>query len=226
MWEREKYEGSTVWMVCGGPSVRGFDFSQLPGTIAAINEIGCDIPNLDIWIGNDSLPDYPQEFWSRDCIKFVREEQHTLPNVEVKNFRRFKSRQQSITGGDTRIREDLFFDPKRVLWGAPYKMNDGTTTIKKSAMLMAFGVLWRLGFSEVRLLGCDWQTSLANPYGHKHKKEIDETAIRKSTLQFRVLETWFERLLPMFNARGFKVVNCTPGSKLDVFKKQPLTMIV
>ena len=200
-----------VWLVCGGPSVRGFDFSRLKGTVAAINEIGCDIPNLDLWIGNDRLPEYPKEFWSRDCLKLLRREQKTRP-ATVKNLCEFPSRTQRQTLDVRRFFEGA------VVWGAPARHNGGIA-VKKSAMLMSFGVLYRLGFREVRLIGCDWASHQAEPYGHDHK-QTDENDIRKANQQFRFLEQWFFQLIPLFKHEGLSVLNCTDGGQLDLFERR------
>lgn len=214
---RDRHQGEHVWLVCGGPSVRGFDFSRLGGTIAAINEIGRDVPNLGLWIGNDRLPEYPRDFWTRDFPKFVRKEQMTMPDCETSGLVRFRSRSQNL-GLNPRLREDLFFDPEAVVWGAPAITPEGKATLKKSVMLMALGVLWRIGFSQVRLLGCDWTTA-RDAYGHDHK-EIDETVIRKSEEHFHFMNQWFRQLLPMFERRGFEVLNCTDGGNLEVFERR------
>lgn len=214
---RERYEGAATWLVCGGPSVRGFDFSLLGDTVAAINEIGRDIPNLNIWIGNDELPRYPCEFWRRDCLKLIRKEQMTLPNCELVNVLDFRSRSQQI-GQSIRINENLFFDSDKVTWGAPAITRDNKVTVKKSVMLMALGVLYRMGFAQVRLIGCDWQATEENAYGHSHK-EIDAAVVRKGNEQFRFMEQWFRQLRPMFEARHFEVLNCTDGGCLEVFER-------
>lgn len=214
---RDRHEGESAWLVCGGPSVRGFDFSQLGDTIAAINEIGRDIDNLSLWIGNDRLPEYPRDFWGRDCAKFLRQEQLTLPDCEIRNLHLFRSESQKITNS-VPIKERLFFDPDVVLWGAPAMTRECKATIKKSVMLMALGVLYRMGFSEVRLLGCDWEQTHGNPYGHDHK-EIDETVIRKSNEHFGFMEQWYRQLRPMFERRGFYVLNCTDGGYLEAFDR-------
>jgi hypothetical protein len=100
------------------------------------------------------------------------------------------------------------------MWGVSTREHG----IKKSTMLLAIGILYRLGIREVRLIGCDWRATQDAPYGHDHK-ETDETSVQTSNDHFGYLEEWFTGLLPVMERLGFRIINCTDGGYLEIFER-------
>lgn len=205
-----RFEGEHVWLICGGPSIRGFDLESLDGCTASINEIGIDCLT-DIWIGgNQRIKYYPGSFWTRETLYFVRKDVDQLPRCgNLVTWKERTDRELNVSG---------FLEGDSVCWGAVGTL-DGKRILRNSIMLAAFGVLCRLGFREVRLLGCDWQQSQESLYGHDHRS-YEENGIRYSNEQFQIMEQWFSQLRPQFERSGFHVVNCTDGGSLEVFERR------
>ena len=163
-------------------------------------------------------------------LKFIRKAQMDRPACAMANQVDFTCR---LDRRELNVKE--FFAGDRVLWGGPVAHHGGVSC-KKSIMLAAFGVLYRLGFREVRLIGCDWRTSVESAYGHSHKRDfVDEFSVKESRAHFRFLEQWFAELLPMFRERQidasgdgppvigpprFNVLNCTDGGELETFERR------
>lgn len=206
-----KYSGDRVWLICGGPSVRGFDVSLLSGKTAAINEVGIDL-ETDLWMGNDNVDRYSAEFWQRDTLKLLRAGRTAEIGTATTNLVEYP-----VCEHYHKLRVHEFLADRRVCWGAAAYHNGGIVH-RKSIMLAAFGVLYRLGFREVALLGCDWRQTLDDPYAHNHKN-MTENEVRLSNLQFSFMEQWFSQLLPLFRHVGFKVLNCTDGGGLNLFER-------
>ncbi|HSG72628.1 MAG TPA: hypothetical protein VLA12_19605 [Planctomycetaceae bacterium] len=203
----DKYSGS-VWLVCGGPSMRGFDFSELRGPTAAVNQIGA-LFEPDFWFGNDELEKYPLEFWQTPTIKLLRDGVSHRPTGDNIVY-------YDATSHDRALRGDFLTSP-RVVWSAPARWHGGVT-VKKSVMLAAIGALYRLGFREIVLIGCDWSQSLENPYGHD-LKQMDEELVRFSNRQFRIMDQWFCQLEPLFRHHCLKIINATDGGGLEIFER-------
>lgn len=208
---KDRYLGERIWLICGGPSVRGFDVGQLNGKTAAINEIGIDL-ETDFWLGNDNVDRYPAEFWQRDTLKLLRTGLTAEIKAAATNLIEYP-----VAEHHHKLRVHEFMTDRRVCWGAAAYHNGGTVH-RKSIMLAAFGVLYRLGFREVALLGCDWSQNIGDPYAHNHKN-MTENEVRLSNLQFDFMEQWFAQLLPLFRHLEFKILNCTDGGGLNLFER-------
>lgn len=229
-------DGESVWLVCGGPSVRGFDFSQLQGTIAAINGIGRDCPH-DLWFGNDHLDQYSREFWESSATKILRKSKaHELLTQRCKTAANVLA-YRDIAAIDI---ETEFFEGRDVPWKAP-AMVGGVERRKPSVMLAAMGCLYRLGFREVKLIGCDWKMAATDAYGCSHTMtcedcdddswphcgtcegsrsvEATESHVRLCGERFDILSQWWQRLAQGMLERGFKVWNCTEGGSLEDFER-------
>lgn len=205
----DKYAGQPIRLLCGGPSMRGFDLSGISGMTASINEIGIDFPT-DLWIGgNAAAPRFPEAFWHEDKIHFFREGLGWTPRA--KNLVTWKEQPGSELDVDRfAAGSEVVFEVRDVL--------RGKSISRKSIMLAALGILYRLGFREVRLLGCDWRYSSVGQYGHDHRHHGDGGEAECNE-QLELLSRWFSQLEPHFRQIGYRVLNCTPGGELNVFER-------
>ena len=66
-------------------------------------------------------------------------------------------------------------------------------------------------------LGCDFRMAADHKYAFDETREA--AAIRHNNVLYDSLSRRFEALLPHFQKHRFRVVNCSPGSGLDVFER-------
>ena len=82
---------------------------------------------------------------------------------------------------------------------------------------IAFRLVHHLGFSTVYLLGCDFKMDAERKYAFDEHRAAN--AIRHNNVLYDSLSRRFEALKPHFEKHRFRVVNCSPGSALEVFEK-------
>ena len=74
-----------------------------------------------------------------------------------------------------------------------------------------------LGFGTVYLLGCDFKMAEDRKYAFAENRAAN--AIRHNNVLYDSLARRFEALKPHFEKHRFRVVNCSPGSELQVFER-------
>jgi len=94
------------------------------------------------------------------------------------------------------------------------------TTGGRATMPMAIGILYRLGFRKVYLLGCDFRMSEHGPYCVPKDRTREQAA--GSNRLFDAMNRWFDDLAPIFRDAGLTVLNATPGSRLTAFPRRDL----
>ncbi len=72
-----------------------------------------------------------------------------------------------------------------------------------------------LGFRTLYLLGVDFRMDARQPYGFNQSKGAG--GVEGNNAAYRNMAIMFLALAPRFEAAGYRVVNCTPGSQLAVF---------
>jgi len=82
---------------------------------------------------------------------------------------------------------------------------------------VALRLLHYLGFSTVYLLGCDFKMAEDRKYAFAENRAAN--AIRHNNVLYDSLARRFEALKPHFEKHRFRVVNCSPGSELQVFER-------
>ena len=215
---RNHYRGRSVFLLTGGPSLANFDFSilKVPGvmTMAINNAAALYRPNL--WVGSDEAHHFlmsiftdPQitKFYSasRNRDRLFDSVQGHLTDMKVGDcpniFGLMKSDEYS---------RDNWLDTPRIAWGP-----------NRTTMAVALRVLYDLGFAHIFLIGCDWHMSPEKAYGFDQSK--DAGAARTNNDKFATWGRRFAELQPLMEKRGFRVFNCTPGSKLDAFPRMSIT---
>jgi len=85
----------------------------------------------------------------------------------------------------------------------------------RSVMLVAFRILFLLGFRNVYLLGVDFEMSPDMRYHFPEERSIN--AVRGNMATYAKMQVRLKDLQPHFLAEKFIVKNCNPTSRLEVF---------
>lgn len=223
------YRGQSCFLVLSGPSLRSLDLSLLAQrgvvTMAVNNAWSVVRPNL--WCCVDNAARFLDAGWRDPAVmKFTpvanaRAELRTLD--EAGNVVRAK-----VTVADCPnvflFRRNSAFDHARFLdcdaamWGQDAGSKDSIgISGGRSVMLAALRLLHHLGFATVYLLGADFRMTAEDPYAFRENRA--EQALRNNNGLYRTLDRRFAALRPHFEAKGFRVVNCTPESGLTAFER-------
>jgi hypothetical protein len=236
---QDVYHGAKAVLVCGGPSLKTLELSQLRRrgvTVVSFNNGGCNVhPN--VWTHGDPAQKFHSSLWRDPTImKFV-------PHAKLGNC--LRSRQPDGTLAYTDERSDRMpnvwginrgknFDPNlwlsepRINWGNSKKDADknGFPSVY-STMIQAMKLSYWLGFRTLYLLGCDfrmrhtgdiythsdWQSGAGDEeYEKKRREKIDG-----NNQSYAKIAYLFRLLVPKFAEAGFEVLNCNPESGLKVF---------
>ena len=200
---REMYAGQSCFLICDGPSFAAVDKTKLatPGLITmGVNNAPASF-RTDLWIFGDS----PDKFLG--SIK---------ADPRILKFSR-RSKLNSISAPKVAIDVNTDFDPATYMAepSVSFGLKGGGGGVR-SVMLLALKTLYLLGFRNVYLLGVDFEMAEGKDNYH-FEQETDARHIRMNNRAYARLTERFEALKPSFEALGFKVWNCNPESKLDVF---------
>lgn len=226
---RNFYAGRSAFLILSGPSLNLLNLNRLdqPGVLTMGVNNSWSVYRPHLW----ACVDHPRRFidtgWKDGRILKFAPASHAALHLGVQ-------------GEDGRIRNSAFkagqmpstlfyrrtngFDHTRflrgesVMWGCGNKQADTLgLTGKRSVMLVALRLLHHLGFRTVYLLGCDFAMSEDRRYAFDETRT--DQAIRNNNSLYDGLRRRFEALRPHFDAEGFRVVNCSPGSALDTFDR-------
>lgn len=226
---RNFYAGRSAFLMLSGPSLNLLDLDELrrPGvlTMGVNNSWTIFRPNL--W----TCVDHPRRFidtgWKDPKImKFAPACAHGLhlgvqgDDGVIRNSS-FKVAQMPSTlfyKRSNAFDHTRFLTGEAVMWGC---MNKQTDTLgiegKRSVMLVALRLLHHLGVRTVYLIGCDFAMSEDRRYAFDESRKAQ--AIENNNRLYDGLARRFQALRPHFEANGFRVMNCSPGSKLDAFER-------
>ena len=223
------YRGRSAFLMLSGPSLKQIDLSLLDTrgivTMAVNNAWSVRRPTL--WTCVDDPGRFIDVGWKDPGIlKFVPtcmwDKRLRVMNPDgTLRTSAFKVHQMP---GVLFFRRSDHFDHERFLtgdtvsWGNDAKNPDSLgITGKRSVMLVALRLLHYLGFSTVYLLGCDFKMDPERKYAFDEHRAAN--AIRHNNVLYDSLSRRFEALKPHFEKHRFRVVNCSPGSALEVFEK-------
>ena len=223
------YRGRSAFLVLSGPSLNDMDLSLLGRrgivTMGVNNSWAVHRPTL--WTCVDAPGRFIDTGWKDPgVLKFV-------PTCQWNKRLRVQNANGTMRASAFTVRQMpavLFFrradhfDHERFLtgdsipWGNDSKHPDSLgITGKRSVMLVAFRLLHHLGFGTVYLLGCDFKMDRDRKYAFAEHRATN--AIRHNNVLYDSLSRRFEALRPHFERHKFRVVNCSPGSALDVFDR-------
>lgn len=193
-----EWDGETVFILAGGPSLVGVDVSHLPGRIMAINNSWLLRPDSNVLYFCD------RAWWDKhsEAVKSGFRGEHTISIGDVPDpfVRRLRN------GGPT----GLDLNPQFLRHGA----NSGYQAINLAV---------HFGAKRIVLLGYDMKTD--GEKTHWHGGHGQDAAVVGHTLTRRMLPQ-FGALVEPLAAAGVEVINATPGSALTCFPMQNLAEVV
>jgi hypothetical protein len=219
----DMYRGQSIFLILNGPSFKEVDHSALraPGIVSFGINNGAHAFRPNLWTSVDDPTRFMESIWKDPTItKFVpmghfqkpiwdratnavsREKVKDFPNVI--GFRR-----------NEKFEADQWLYEDTINWGNHKKRGGG-----RSVMLSALRLCFLLGFRKVYLLGCDFHMDAESHYWFPEDRT--NAAIRNNSNAYKMLSDYFTQLLPHFKQESFEVINCTPGSRLEVFPKMEL----
>jgi len=219
LWLFDLYRGRSLFLICGGPSVKSLRMSRLrqPGivTMGVNNSARTFRPNL--WCEVDSPHNFIKSVWMDPLItKFVP--------IDHVSKRIFDSNTWSYTGevvGDCpnviyfkrneRFNAAQFLWEDSLNWGNHTKWGGG-----RSVMLPAVRIAFLLGFRRLFLLGADFGMDAQQKYHFEQDRHAG--SVKGNNKTYEQLNTRFAELRPLFEAEGFEVLNCNPASNLTAFE--------
>ena len=207
----DTWRGKAAFLMLNGPSLAKvpFEWLKAPGIVTMGVNNGAHVSRPDLWCAVDPPVKFMNSIWDDPKItKFV-----PLGSLNAK------------TPDDTPVagKPNLFAFPSHVQfkskdWLKEPTVNWGNSAERgggRSVMLASIKILYLLGFRRVYLLGCDFHMTGERPYFFDEQKEAP--GVRGNNSSYALMEGYFERLKPYFDASGFEVFNATSGSALEVF---------
>ena len=127
---------------------------------------------------------------------------------------------------NTKFNPETWFTEKSANWGGSI---EGVEPEKgfRVTMLAALRLLYYLGFQEIYLLGCDWEMNADmeyEPYAWEENRSKDLRI--KNNNMYKWMEEGLKKLQSGFDKAGFKIYNCNPNSKLDLYPHMPYKQAV
>lgn len=187
------WQGETCFIVAGGPSLAGFDFSRLDGRkVIVINSSVFAYPAAPVLYFGDS------RWWVWNCKK-VKETYsgHIFTASEI---------------SDGRVRNLVKRAPP------PHISTDrGQVTMQRTSLTAALNLAVHFGCPRVVLLGADQQPA---PNGRTHHHEPHPIPQMRGCWDVQMKEL---RLVAKSLAElGVEVINTSLGSRIDWWPKQPI----
>ncbi len=193
----QRFKGRTVFILAGGPSLRGFDASVLAGrSIIVVNSSYALAPFADVLYFSDAAWFIPRrrivENWRGVAVTGSREVKGVLPDTVHRI--KVEQRQDFPPPGHNAIR---------------YGHSSGH---------IAISLAIAMGATRVVLLGYDMKVAEDGRTSHHH----DEYRERDPSLYGRYFIPGFHGWRAAAAARGAQIVNATPGSALEEFERTTL----
>lgn len=208
------FRGKTAFLACGGPSLSSAPLESLPlenGCIIAAVNNAATLIRPHVWISVDSIARFhPSILDDPGVMCFLRS------GNDKAHSRRWNGEKLEAWKQGMEFPNCWFYNRH------PPAQFDATTFLRTPAvpdgpricvMFASVRILYDLGIRRICLLGCDWHMSDDQPYAFD---EAGGRAAGNNRLYNEVGQA-FAKLQPIFLDHGLKVVNCTPGSKLEHF---------
>lgn len=228
----DAYQGASCFLVCGGPSLTTMPLELLDKrgvTVAAVNNVAAMLVRPSLWFSVDHAGSFHESIWRDPSImKFARRDRsHDMIRSQDGDRWKYGDTQANRTPNVWFFNFGEGFDAETYLtcnpptWKGWFTLPNGVERDTRSCMLPTLRILFWLGFRTIYLVGADFNMLNKKPYAFHELKDRD--ACGKNNTTYGVLGHWFHDLEPIFRANGLRVVNVTPGSKLDAFEKMEFT---
>lgn len=229
---KNQFLGQSVVLVGGGPSLKSVDLSAVKRagvTLAAMNNVATMVrPHL--WFCVDLPRNFHETIWRDAAVMKFTFDKHLTNTRPVDSWNGEKWVSSgliardcpNVWGFDHKNGWDAatFLSDPQPTWGVNSAEQDPEHKHSRtSVMLPTLWLLYWLGFRSVYLLGCDFDAS-------SRKYAFDETCRDTNDDLFGWLGRRFAEVRTHFDQHGFRVVNCTEGSKLEAFDRMPLNSAI
>ncbi len=212
------YRGQTLFLVLNGPSLKGFDWARLkqPGIVTMGINNGAHLFRPNFWTCVDDPSRFMASIWRDPAILKIVPMAHFQKPIWDRERDAFATERVRDFPSVVGYRRNEQFEPSRWLvedtvnWGNHSKRGGG-----RSVMLAALRLAHLLGFRTVYLLGCDFHMDESKHYWFPEQRSAG--AISNNTNSYALMSGFFRELQPSFLEAGFKILNCNPESRLDVF---------
>ena len=222
-WEN-RYKGARIFLVCGGLSLKDANLSLMDnrGVMSMCINNSWGLVKPDFWVGFDSPGRFYNYGWmDPSIIKFVpwqNKDQNLNHRVgdEIKDLR-FNTTEAPncwYVSNNTKFDPETWFTENSVNWGG--KIEGETEKGYKVTMFGALRLLYYLGFQEVYLLGCDWEMPMEEEaYAWEENRSLKYREMNNK--MYGWMTSALKQLQPGFDKAGFKIYNCNPHSKLELY---------
>jgi hypothetical protein len=215
---------SAAFLVCGGPSINKMPFHKLRerGVVSlAVNNIAGHVP-VTAWVFSDPQSKFHHAMFLDPKIltfsPFGKLRKQVRAKLPDNTFRGIKLRVQECPGTLGFSRRTTF-DAKTFLttpyahWGRGGKQPEPERPFTcLCTMLLGIRLLHYLGCPRVYMLGVDFNMTEEAQYAFGQKCHARNGRYSKEN-------TMLAELKPYFDMEGFKLFNCNPESRCDVFPK-------
>jgi len=194
-YENESINHDKIIIICGGESLKGFDFSQLnafSGTIITVNRVIDYLPRADYWITIDAI----KEWW----VDIVKKHPETccfigLPSDRMESYKNI---------------------PVNILLRVPYFATNQNEISGGNSGLAALNLAYHFNPSKILILGLDahgtghWYPDDGFPFISTNPKCIQDVSN---------IPNLFARYVEFFKQKNIEVINASLTSKVDCFPK-------
>lgn len=224
------FQGSTVFLVCSGPSLDAMNvvspLSQRGIVTCAVNN-AATVLRPQIWVSLDPPRRFSDAIWiDPSIIKFVPNA-HLRQTIRQRDGNGILQETQLVAGAQANVwgfPVNVSFAPDN--WLREKSFNCGGESVDqdcplspyamRSVFIVALRLLFYLGFRRVFLLGVDFRMqSKADNYAFDQNRS--HSSVRSNNLSYRIMNERMEQLRPEFERAGYEVLNCNPASGLRVF---------
>jgi hypothetical protein len=198
------FDGESLFLMGGNPALRELplDLLRRPGIVTmGMNNLPCFFPRPNLWVCADKPLCFSPHIWtSPEIMKFTMISRRGLEIPDTGGKRILDCPNVFFFGAHGRFTYKNFLSPDRDLaWW-------------RSVFPIALQLAWRLGFKKVYLVGCGFNMNKSQGQQYAWNTSLtDDQAQYSANTYSRDVER-LGQLKPHFDARGFQVVSCTPGS--------------
>jgi hypothetical protein len=224
---KDTLSGCSMFMVCGGPSLKLLDLSQLTrrGVVSlGINNVSAIAP-VNYFLCSDPPEKFHSTIWFdpriTKLIPICKARKERLRIKRGDKFYRLPFRPKDVPNIFFFERRE-WFDPEDFLtseaatWGNNEEaFNAGKSPRLLFTFFLGLRLCHYLGVSNLFLLGVDFNMTSDSPYAFA-QSEMNNSCKTNNGSYKKAIE-WCRQLKPKFDEAGFNVFNCNPVSALDVF---------
>jgi len=198
------HKNQPIYVIGGGSSLSGFDFSKLDGKITlACNSAAFQFPaKYLVFLDDQFYRENTEKVNQFTGIKITLD----YPSINLSNIIKVK-----LWKGEEEQKE-LVGTSRLTALGITEKEEDGISTGGNSGFL-ALSLAYIMGGNPIYLLGIDMQFTSNIKYFYEH-----DISRRGMESEYKHMLQAFNYAAPILESRGVKVCNCSKDSKLEGYE--------